>query len=110
MKRNKRLKDKKLIRYRFADELLSEDTKISLVSGGASAVLLIVSLILGIVKKGETGNLTGMMLGIALVLAITGVVFGGISFRDVSGSNNSKRYAAMLAGIVLVILIVLMVL
>ncbi|MBR1508546.1 MAG: hypothetical protein IJ619_11170 [Eubacterium sp.] len=109
MKKIGKDKNRKLIRYRFADELLSTDTKISFVAGLIAAVLLIASIVIGIVKKGEAGDVTGMMLGIALVMSVTGIIFGGLSFRDVTGSNNGKRYAVELSVIVLIALVILMV-
>ena len=103
-------KSKKLIRYRFADELLSQDTKISFVAGVIAAAFLLVSVIIGIAKKGNAGDYVGMLLGISMVLSVTGIIFGFIAFRDVSGSNNGKRYAIEMNTAVLILLVMLMIL
>ncbi len=101
------MKKRKSRGYRFAENIMSTDTVISLVSGLVSAVLIIASVVIGVVSGGSTGSLVTVFMGSSLVLAINGLIFGLLSFKDVSGGTNSKINVVIINSVCLAILLIL---
>lgn len=93
--------------YHFADDLVAVDTVISFIFGIGALLLSVISIIVGIVKKGQTADWVGTVLAIASVMAVTGLIFGLFSFRTVEGGMNPKRNSVMISVISIAILIVL---
>lgn len=93
--------------YSFADDIMATDTIISFVSGGLSLILTIVSIVIGIAKKGNAGDVTGVLLSASFVMSITGLIFGLLSFKVEEGGTNSKRVSVALSIVALILLFVL---
>ena len=102
-----KMKRRKSRGYRFAENIMSSDTVISLVSGLLSATLIIASVVISIVNGGITGSLVTIFMGSSLVLALNGLIFGLLSFKDVSGGTNSKINVVIINSVCLVLLLVL---
>ncbi len=90
-------KKKKRIKYRFADDIMAKDAIISLVLGVLSAIAIVVSVIMSIIKKGQAGEDAGIILLAALIMSITGLVFGLLALKSVEGGTNSKYTAVTIS-------------
>ena len=101
---------KKRKKYTFADDRVAVDTRISLVFGGLSILVTVGCIIYSTIKGGKISDRVGVLMLMALVMAITGLGFGLHSFRMVEGDNNAKRTSVILSVLALVLLVVLYIL
>jgi len=93
-------------RYRFSDEILSTDTKITLTMGILSLLVTAGCMIYSIVKDGNIGEQVGYILLAGGVLALTGVIFGFISLRSADGGVISKRTSIIVSLAALAVIVV----
>ena len=94
-------------KYRFSDDVIASDTKISLIFTCLSLLITVVTIIFSAIKGGDLPDRAGVLLLISLIAAFTGLCFGGIAYRSAEGDNNAKRFSVILAIIALVLLLVL---
>ena len=97
-------------KYRFADDQIAADTKISFVFTGLSLLIIVGSIIAGAVMGGDLPDQVGVLLLMAGVMALTGLIFGGLSYRVVEGDNNAKWLSVVLSLLALALLFLLYIL
>ena len=95
--------------YRFADEMISQDTAISYILSCLSLIFTIIAVILSTAKKGQADSVAGALVLSAIISLVTSIIFLITSIRNPSGSSRSKRVSiglivAAAAPIVLIIL------
>ena len=93
--------------YRFSDEVMAKDTIISFIFGLLSLIIIIVSVIMSIVMKGNVPEQTGYLLLAALIMGITAFMMGVIAYKDQDGGVLSKRTSVLISVLDIVILIVM---
>ena len=93
--------------YQFSDEVISRDAVTSLIFGVTGLICIIFVVVMGIVLKGEVPFEMGALLLAAGIMAITGVIFGFLSYRDSDGGILSKRWSVIISIIDIVLLVVL---
>ena len=99
------MKKKKV--YRFSDEVMAKDTIISFIFGLLALAIIIVSVIMSIVKKGNVPDEIGYLLLAAFVMGITAFIMGVIAYKDPDGGVLTKRTSVFISVIDIVVLIVL---
>ena len=100
-------KDCMAIHYQFSDEVISRDAVTSLIFGVTGLICIIFVVVMGIVLKGEVPFEMGALLLAAGIMAITGVIFGFLSYRDSDGGILSKRWSVIISIIDIALLVVL---
>ena len=94
-------------KYTFADDRVAVETAISLIFGGLSILVSVGCIIYSAIVAGQVSDRVGVLMLIALVMAITGLGVGIASFRVVEGDNNVKRTSVILSILALVLLLAL---
>lgn len=94
-------------KYRFADDVIASDTKISFVFTGLSLLIILGSLLASTIMGGKISDRIGVLLLIAIVMAVTGLIFGGLAYRSAEGDNNAKRLSVLLSVVALALLLVI---
>ena len=93
--------------YKFSDEVMSKDAIIALVFGVTGLISIIFVITMGIVMKGKVPFEMGALLLAAGIMAVTGVIFGLLSYRDSDGGILSKRWSVLISLIDIVLLVIL---
>ncbi len=96
-------------KYSFADDAIATDTKIALVNGGLSLLITVVTLVVSALQGGVLPDRAGILLLMSLVMAVTGLVFGLLSYRVVEGDNNYKHLSVLVSVIAILLLVVLII-
>ena len=94
-------------KYSFADDVMASDTKISLVFSTLSLLTTIGTVIAGTIRGGDLPDRAGILLLMSVVMAFTGLCFGGIAYRSAEGDNNAKRFSVILSLIAIMLLVIL---
>lgn len=94
-------------KYSFSDDVIAPDTRISLIFSILSLLIIIVILVFSAAKGGHLPDRAGILLLISLVMAVTGLIFGALAYRDVEGDNNAKRWSVILSLVALALLVLL---
>lgn len=93
--------------YQFSDEVISRDAVTSLIFGVTGLICIIFVVVMGIVLKGEVPFEMGALLLAAGIMAVTGIIFGILSYRDSDGGILSKRWSVIISIIDIALLVVL---
>lgn len=96
--------------YRFADDIMAADTIISFIFGIGALICIVIAFIMGIASKGHAGTSAGVLLTAALIMSITGLLFGCFGLKQVEGGTNSKWVAVTISVIGLVLLFIILIL
>lgn len=94
--------------YQFADDIMAPDTIISFIFGIGALICILIAVIMGISTKGNAGMTAGVLLAAALIMAITGLLFGIFGLKQVEGGANSKRVAITISIIDLLFLLLIL--
>ncbi len=81
----------------------ASDTIISYFLGGFSMVFIIISIIKSIASKGHVERVYGVLMVSALVMSVTGFVFGIMGYRDEIGSMFGKRFSVAMSSIAFIL-------
>jgi len=102
-----RLPGKRKKKYRFADDLIAKDTMISFIFTGLALLIILGVVIASAATGGKLSDKIGVLLLMAGVMSLTGLIFGGLSFKVVEGDNNAKRLSVLLSLVAIALLVVL---
>ncbi len=93
--------------YKFSDEVMSKDALVSLLFGVTALLIIIFSVVMGIVMKGNAPDIIGTLLVASIIMGVTGLIFGFLSYGDSEGGLLSKRASVIISIIDLVALALL---
>ncbi|SNU08675.1 hypothetical protein SAMN06297422_12052 [Lachnospiraceae bacterium] len=96
--------------YKFSDELMAKDTIFSFVFGILALVIIIFSIILSVVLKGNIPDYIGTLLFASLLMGITGVFFAFLGYRDQDGGVLGKRTSVLISFIDIILIVLLYIL
>ncbi|MBR3537630.1 MAG: hypothetical protein IKQ49_01160 [Eubacterium sp.] len=94
-------------RYRFSDDVIASDTKISFCFTLLSLLITVVTIVFSAFNGGNLPDRAGVLLLISLIAAFTGLCFGGIAYRSAEGDNNAKRFSVLLSLVALALILFL---
>ena len=79
----------------------------SLLFGVTAMLIIIFSVVMGIVMKGNAPDIIGTLLVASIIMGVTGLIFGFLSYGDSEGGLLSKRASVIISIIDLVALALL---
>ncbi|MGN0393869.1 MAG: hypothetical protein ACI4EF_00735 [Coprococcus sp.] len=98
MRRNNKNKD-----FKIAPVGHASDTIISYFMGGLSIVFVALSIIKSVVSKGHVERVYGVLLVCALIMSVTGIIFGITGYRAETGSMFGKKLAVLMSSVAFVL-------
>ncbi len=92
-------------KYKFTDEVMAIDAIISMIFGIPALLIIIISIVLAFITKGNVPDIIGYLLLAVGVMSVTGFIFGILSYRDPDGGILSKRTAVIISIIDMLLLV-----
>lgn len=82
--------------FNMAPQGSASDTVISYILGILSVVFIILSIVKSIVSNGRVERIYGVLMMSALIMSVTGTLFGILGYHDEEGSFVGKKLAIIM--------------